>query len=233
MTNGEIVADFGGGRQRTIPVTFPSNSQKKKDEQAARAAKPERQEKVITGEVVQRKKKFHHRFRESIISGATNEAIGDFIYEGIIVPNMKKTFVNISDMIFDGFKQVIERAIYGTSTPVRRFGDNYPQRNYSTPSTRIRTHIGPDYATVSQSRARRQIEDIILDTRTEAEDVLKRIDVLIGEYGIASVHDLYDLLGIPGSPIDRRWGWDNFRDADVRLVREGYLLILPPIIPIS
>ena len=232
MTNGELVADFGGGRQRTIPVTFPSNSQKKKDEQAARAAKPERQEKVITGDVVKRKKKFPHRFRDSIISGARSEAIGEFIYEGIIVPNMKKTLVNISDMIFDGFKQILERAVYGDSRPVTRFGDNYPRTNYST-TTRVRTHIGPDYATVAQSRARRQIEEIVLTTRAEADDVLKRLDILINEYGIASVQDLYDLLGIPASPIDRRWGWDNFRDADVRLVREGYLLILPPLIPIS
>ena len=74
-------------------------------------------------------------------------------------------------------------------------------------------------------------DDIILDTRREAEEVLDRMQDLIDNYGMVSVADLYDLVGINGSYTDNKYGWTHLRSADVQHVREGYLLKLPKALP--
>ena len=91
-------------------------------------------------------------------------------------------------------------------------------RDYDRPA-RSRGRYGYDY------------DDIILDTRKEAEEVLDRMDDLIDTYGVVSVADLYDLVGISGNYTDNKYGWTNLRNADVQRVRDGYLLKLPKALP--
>ena len=74
-------------------------------------------------------------------------------------------------------------------------------------------------------------DDIILDTRREAEEVLDRMQDLIDSYGMVSVADLYDLVGINGSYTDNKYGWTHLRSTDVQRVRDGYLLKLPKALP--
>ena len=71
----------------------------------------------------------------------------------------------------------------------------------------------------------------VFDTRKEAEEVLDRMDDLIDTYGVVSVADLYDLVGISGNYTDNKYGWTNLRNADVQRVRDGYLLKLPKALP--
>ena len=59
------------------------------------------------------------------------------------------------------------------------------------------------------------------------------MDDLIESYGAVSVADLYDLVGILGSPNDNKWGWANIRTAEPIRVRDGYLLKLPKVCPID
>lgn len=54
---------------------------------------------------------------------------------------------------------------------------------------------------------------------------------LIDTYGMVSVADLYDLVGINGSYTDNKYGWTHLRSADVQRVRDGYLLKLPKALP--
>ena len=39
--------------------------------------------------------------------------------------------------------------------------------------------------------------------------------------------DLYELLGIPGKYTDDNWGWTDIRGAQVRRIRNGYMLDIP------
>ena len=85
-----------------------------------------------------------------------------------------------------------------------------------------------------RNRSRRSVydyDDIILDTRREAEDVLNRMDDLIDAYGMVSVADLYDLVGVSGNYTDNKYGWTNLRNAEVRRTRDGYLIKLPKALP--
>ena len=82
-----------------------------------------------------------------------------------------------------------------------------------------------DYA---RNRSRYDFDDIILDDRGEAEEVLRQLDLLIADYGVASVSDLYDLVGATAPYTGNRYGWTNLRNAQaVRLHDGGYLLKMP------
>jgi hypothetical protein len=56
---------------------------------------------------------------------------------------------------------------------------------------------------------------------------------IIDVYKVASVTDLHDLVGLPSTYVDNKWGWENLSYANVRQIREGYLLDLPPVEPIN
>ena len=60
-----------------------------------------------------------------------------------------------------------------------------------------------------------------------------RMDELIDVYGIVSVGDYYDLVGIQGDYTSENYGWTNIRNAQVVRVREGYMIKLPIALPIN
>ena len=74
---------------------------------------------------------------------------------------------------------------------------------------------------------------MILDNRGEAEDVLSRMDELVATYGLVSVADFYDLVGITGNWTDNKYGWTDIRSANVVHVREGYIIKLPKALPLN
>lgn len=77
------------------------------------------------------------------------------------------------------------------------------------------------------AQATHNFDEIILESRAEAETVLERLIDTIDTFDVATVSDLYDLVGISGSFVDSQWGWTDLRDASLRRVRDGYLLNLP------
>ena len=76
-------------------------------------------------------------------------------------------------------------------------------------------------------------DDIILNSRGEAEDVLMRMDELMETYGLVRVADLYDLVGITGNYTDNKYGWTNIRNAEIVRVRDGYMIKMPRAVPID
>lgn len=76
-------------------------------------------------------------------------------------------------------------------------------------------------------------DDIILESRGEAEDVLERMDELIATYQLVSVADFYDLVGVSGNYTDNKYGWTDIRNASVIRVRDGYMIKLPKALPLN
>jgi len=146
-------------------------------------------------------------------------SVKDYILMEVLLPAAKKA---ISDIVTNG----IDMILYGearSKSKNRESRVSYTKyydrdRDYERP-TRTRGRYGYDY------------DDIILDTRKEAEEVLDRMDDLIDNYGMVSVADLYDLVGVSGNYTDNKYGWTNLRNADVQRVRDGYLLKLPKALP--
>lgn len=78
-----------------------------------------------------------------------------------------------------------------------------------------------------QARAQHNFDEIVLQSRTEAEEVVDRLFEVVSRYGSASVADLYELVGLSSTHTDNKWGWDDLQGAGVSRVRGGFLLDLP------
>ncbi|MCD8158562.1 MAG: hypothetical protein LUD77_06650 [Clostridiales bacterium] len=76
-------------------------------------------------------------------------------------------------------------------------------------------------------------DDIVLESRGEAEAVLARMGEIIDIYGILSVGDFYDLVGITGNYTDNKYGWNDIRNAYIMRVRDGYMIKMPKAMPID
>ena len=174
-------------------------------------------EKVVRGAVKTRKKKGLEKAKGAIFSeDAAN--IESYVVMDVLIPALKKA---ISDVVTNG----IEILLYGESGRTRR---NSPSGSISYRNFYDRRDDGPRRLN-APVRNGYDLNDIVLETRGEAEDVLARMDELVEQYGVVSVADLYDLVGITGNYTDNKYGWTNIRNAEPIRVRDGYLLKLPKV----
>lgn len=226
MSEQKIDVDFGGGRHASVPVELPSNSKYRKPRPSAAKEEPKKEtEKIITGEVTQRKKGIGYRFREAF-AGDGSGGIVETIVTDILVAAVKAMISDAVTQGSDAIRQGFDRYLYGdTRTP----GSSYRRPvNYAGFSKIRRYQERPEFRSISaQARARHDFDDIILETRGDAEEVIDHLREIIEEYGAVSVKDLYGFLGITSSYTDGKWGWDDLEAAGVRAVRGGYLLVLP------
>lgn len=77
-------------------------------------------------------------------------------------------------------------------------------------------------------------DDILFDTRGDAEAVLDSMNDIISQYGMVSVSDFYDLANVANDNYTmNRYGWTNIAGATAVRVRDGYILKLPRAIPLN
>ena len=221
MTDGMMDVDAGAGRQRKVRVDYPGNSKKGQEPETPRTPLP----RIVTGEVTRKKEGMAGKFFHSFLSEDTPTVLQYVVME-VLLPAAKNT---ISDVVSQG----IERMLFGDSRPRARMGGRPGYTNYSgTGPASPGRPADPRPALSRQARANHEFDDIIIATRAEAEDVLERLRDLINSYQVATVADLYDLVGLTGEFTDNKWGWTDLRSASIRVIRGGYLLDLPRTDPI-
>jgi len=208
---------------------FPSNSNKHKVEKP----EPKKIEKVISGEVVRRKKPMGKRFVEMFTGGQPVKGVLNYVTMDVLIPAAK-------DAIADAVSQGIERMIFGEArSSSRRTGrrpsmsnvyTNYGNR-YSQNTPRDRDYPDERRSGMSRrARAAHDFDEIILPTRVEADEVLDRLFNLVSEFESATVSELYELVGIDASyTITNMVGlvMAVFVAQTSARVRDGYLLDLP------
>lgn len=197
---------------------YKSNSHRSKEAEQ-KIEERKKQDKVINGKAKVKKKNGIVKFTDVFISeDAAN--VKSYILMDVLVPAVKKA---ISDIVRDG----IDMILYGESR------GNKNRSNSSYVSYRDYSDRRDSDRYSSKARTGYSHDDIILETRGEAEEVLSRMDELIDTYGIVSVADLYDLVGITRNYTDNKYGWTNIRNAEPVRVRDGYMLKLPKALPIN
>ena len=219
----DMTADDGGGRLKRVPIDLPSNSKKSKEEEAKAAER--KIEKVITGNVVKKQKSLWREIRETF-TGDDIGSVGNFLLFDVIIPAAKNAIlesVNLGSHRLLGGDEVRRPYGYNSSKPnTSRIG--YNTISYKEPARDI-SHRG---------RAVHDFDEVVLETRGEAEMVIDGMNEQISEFGLATVADLYDFLGLTSSFTDQNYGWKDLRDATpVRLRSGGYLLSLPKPRPID
>ena len=195
---------------------YKANSHRSKEEQKL----PEKKiEPVVKGKVT--KKKNNVRKLTDTFVSEDIQNVKSYVLMDVLVPAIKKA---ISDIVTNG----IDMILYGES------GRSTRKTNASTVSYRnYYDNRRDDRYSSSRTRKGYSYDDVVLETRSEAEDVLTRMDELIDTYGVVSVADMYDLVGISCNYTDNKYGWTNLRNAEPVRVRDGYMLKLPKALPID
>lgn len=186
-------------------------------------------EKVVTGDVVKRSRSISKRLK-SIFFGGDVKSAARYITADVLLPAVR-------NLIVDTTSKGIERVIYGESAASRRrpMESNRSRYSYQTPVDRYRPRAYlPDQPPLPAvtSHKRHDAGEIILSSRAEADLVVERLIDIIDTYDTASVADLNDLLGLATTHVDNKWGWSALPSVDIRQIREGYLIELPPVEPL-
>ena len=159
--------------------------------------------------------------------GDDAQTVGNYILVDVLLPAAK-------DAVADAVSQGIEKMLFGEPSSRRgRGGSNrslggasshVSYNRYSGNSQIAKT--GPKQIS-QRARANHDFDEIVLATRVEAEEVIDNLYALIDNYDVATVADLYGMVGQTGSYTDEKWGWNDLRGTSISRVKGGYLLDIP------
>lgn len=199
-------------------MDYKSNSNKSKEDPKDKA--PERRvEKVVSGKARSKKKNEVQKFASAFIKEDIS-SISTYIITDVLVPATKKTILDIVKALL-GEMGSSRSTTTASKVSYRSYYDKEDDRKR-------------DYASVS-ARSSFDYDDIIFETRGDAEAVLDAMDDIIkSQYGIVSVGDLYDLANIPTDNYTiNNYGWTDIRGSKVIPVRDGFVLKLPRALPLK
>lgn len=198
---------------------YKPNSHRFNAEQKKNAVAEKRVEKVVSGTAKTKKKNEVSKFKDVFISeDAAN--VKSYIVMDVLIPAAKKA---ISDIVSNG----IDMILYGEKGSDRKKSRscNYVSyRDYSDPRESRRT--------TARSRGF-DFDDIIFETRGEAEAVREQMEEIIDRYGFVTVADLYDMADLTQPYTSNKYGWTSIRSAEPVRIHEGYILKLPKAMPID
>lgn len=196
---------------------YKSNSHRLREGINEPAEEKKKVEKVVNGSAKTKKKTLVQKFAEAFVPEDVSN-VKEYIFEDLMIPAAKKL---IDDIVSNGVSMLLWGG-KGRSNS----GSKASRINYNS----LHDNRG---SSVARTRSRYDYDDVILDTRRDADDVLERMREIVREYGMVSVADLYDLVGITGNYTDNKYGWTDIRNAYVEHVRDGYLIRMPRIVPLN
>lgn len=195
---------------------YRGNSYASKTKKVEATVEKPKLEQVTVQVAIERKKGLGTKIKETF-TGDSMDSVIHYVATEIIVPAIKTL---ISDMMSQG----TERLLFGGAAPRGNRRSGYTSYNKMSSGG----GVTPGRPQMSQrARATHDFREIVLPERGDAEMALDNLQAQIDEYGMATVEDLYSLVGITGNFQDSQWGWTDMRGAGVKRVREGYLLELP------
>lgn len=196
---------------------LPDNSHKSRNEkkQPENNQIEKRAEKVVHGKV--KTKTNNARKLTDIFISEDVANVKNYILMDVIVPSIKKA-------VYDLIVGTLDMSLYGGrgNGGKRPTADKISYRDYNSVSRRDDRSYGS-----TRTASGYTYDDIVVETRGEAESVLARMDEIMEEYEQVRVADLYDLVGISGDYTDNKYGWTNIRNARVVRTRDGYKIEMP------
>lgn len=189
---------------------YPSNSHKAREEVAEKKV-----EKVVSGKTSTKKKSGIRKLSDTFLSEDVSN-VKSYIFSEVLLPAAKKL---VSDIVTNGIDMLLYGEIKnkkGNSSKVSysRYYDDRRDRSRDYRSPVVRNIF--DY------------DEIIFETRGDAEAVLDAMYDILNQYKVVSVAELYDLASITTHNYTcNNYGWIDLRGSSVVRVRDGYILKLP------
>lgn len=189
---------------------YKPNSNRLREEQKVQEKRVEKP--VVKGTAVVKKKSALSKFADEFISEDAKN-VKSYVLGEVLIPSIKKA---ICDIVIDSINMIL----YGGTRGDRRrsTADRVSYSSFSRSESRP----------LREARSAYSFDDIRLETRGEAQEVLDRMDELMEAYGLVRVADFYDLVGVTGNYTDNKYGWTNIRSAEIVRLRDGgYVIKLP------
>ncbi len=216
---------------------FPSNTRAIRSSLARETNEPlekapvKKIEKLTTGVVKTKKPSLGRRLTESFLEDTT-KSVGSYIVHDVLIPAAKSMVCDIVG--WGGFAEMLLFGGIGGGRRTSRVGNRSVVNYNSISSGGIRgVDRGGNRSISAGARARHDFQEVVLETRGEAEEVLSNLVDLTIDYSQATVADLYGYVGIQSTPADVAWGWRDLKSASVNRVKDGYLIVLPRPIPLD
>lgn len=187
-------------------------------------------EKVVTGEVIERKKGLGMKIKEAFIA-ADYKSTGNYVFWNVMLPAAK-------NMLWDMGTKAWSRTLYGQDfggPGVPRGGLHGQQTHiqYNQPVQRLpwqtpQQPMDPRLAQQIQAMAVPQpMYDYIVSSQAEAQRILTMLQDTTEVYTVATVADLHTLLGRRVDHTDHTWGWESLAGARAYQTRQGWALDFP------
>lgn len=206
---------------------YTPNSNKFKKEQREASEDRKKVGKVVQGTAKTKKKNEVQKLADVFISEDLVN-IKTFIISDVVIPTIKKTVSDTVGGIFDIIRNSVDVALFGESGVRRR----------NTPGSKVSYNKFYDnrddrrQANTARTRTRFDYDDIVFETRGDAEAVLDQMEDMIERYGSCSVLELYDMADLTPPPYtSSKYGWANIHGASVIRSRDGYIIKLPRALP--
>lgn len=147
------------------------------------------------------------------------QAVKEYAWKKVIAPGTKRL---LEDVVINTLRMIL----WGGS------GTGYSSQNGRTNYNGIPTR-GSQQNDIQPKRKRFAYEDVIVENRADAEDICHQMEDSIMRYNRVSVANLYELAGVGTTPSDYDYGWKSLSGMDIRTVREGFLIAMPPVVPLN
>lgn len=200
---------------------LPSNSDKLKNKEEKH--EEIKLDKVVTENVTVKRRGFFKRFKKSMVSEDA-ENVGGYVIQDIIIPTVK-------DLIFDAARGALEMILWGNTSGGQGRKGNVPYNSLNEKST-YQYNGRTNASSREEKRSRRNynyfdISEMVFDRRSDAEDVLYQLRMVLEEYPSVSVANFYDVLDMSAPYTAENYGWTDLKNADVRKCKGGYYLDVP------
>ena len=210
-----------------IPDYKPNTKKYKEEHAEKQTTERKKVDKVIHGTAKVKKKSEIRKFADNFISEDV-DSVKTFVVRDVIIPSVIDL---VEDIVVGGIRTLLRGDSGRRDSRDRRSYSGSPSYiNYSRYSDRRDDRSYRD----NQTRRGYGYDDIVVNSRADAEAVIEQMDGIVDTYGMVSVADLYDLVGMSSNYTDNNYGWTNIRNAEpVRLRDGGWMIKMPKAIPIK
>lgn len=185
--------------------------------------KPEvKRDKVVTGSVRAKK------------NGPIKTIAKVFLYDNLpkTVTHITKDILEpaIKNTLYTMLADSVEMLIFGETRRKSSSRSSVGRGSYHDYYERKRDNKRIESTSDRGSNGRFNCEELVFDTRRDAENVLKEMFNTLEDFQIVTVFDLYEFSGKTPPYTSKNYGWTNLDNSDIRTIRDdqgiGYILKL-------
>ena len=202
-------------------MDYKANSHRSKEQQASGKESERRVEKVVTSKAKTKKNEVRKLTDIFISEDASN--VKTYIFMDVLVPAIKKA---VCDIVTDGISMILYGDTGGRKSKSGSSGNKISYRSYYDDNRHSSSRD-------SRPSVRFDYDDIVFDSRGDAELVREQMVEMIDRYGFVTVADMYDMADLTSPYTANKYGWTNIRSAEAVRTRDGYILKLPKAMPID